>query len=128
MANMGFLGALLAFGAFMFVILLAFYIYYAIALMTIAKKTKTENAWLAWIPIGNVYLMTQIAKVPSWYTLGVLLVFIPFLGGLAVAALMVYLFWKIAEIRHKPGWWGVIIGLVPVVNLVFLGMLAWGKD
>ena len=35
----------------MFVVAAAFYIYLALALQTIAKKTNTENAWWAWIPI-----------------------------------------------------------------------------
>ena len=30
------------------------YIYTAIVLMVIAQKTKTPNAWLAWIPIERV--------------------------------------------------------------------------
>ena len=36
-----------------------FYIYYAICLMFIAKKTNTAPAWLAWIPIGNLFLMCK---------------------------------------------------------------------
>jgi len=45
---------------------LALYVYSSWALMTIAKKTDTPNAWLAWIPIANLYLMTQVAQIPWW--------------------------------------------------------------
>ena len=55
------------------------YIYTALALMTIAQKTKTKNPWLAWIPIANLYLMTQIGKVPWWTILFLILSFFPFL-------------------------------------------------
>ena len=45
---------------------LLIYCYTAFALMTIAKKTKTANPWLAWIPVANLYLVTQIAKVSEF--------------------------------------------------------------
>ena len=52
------------------VVLLIVYIYSALALMAIAKRTKTKNAWLAWIPIANIYLMTQIGGLHPAWTLG----------------------------------------------------------
>src|SRR6266516_2542834 len=54
---------------FMFVFFLAFYVYLALALQTIANKTGTPNAWLAWIPIGNLVLMLNVAKKPLWWFL-----------------------------------------------------------
>jgi len=121
---LGFLGAMLI---PMIIIGIAVYIYAAMALMTIAKKTETENAWLAWIPIGNIYLMTQIGEISGWWTLIVLVAIIPILGGFAVMAGIVYFWWKIAERVGKPGWYGILM-LVPIVNFVIMGMLAWGKD
>ena len=44
---------------------LAFYVYIALALQTIAKKTGTANDWLAWIPIANLILMLNVAKKPG---------------------------------------------------------------
>ncbi len=38
---------------------------------------------------------------------------------------MAYWWWKIAEVRNRPGWWGILIIFVPIVNLVLMGMLAW---
>ncbi|MBI1941575.1 MAG: hypothetical protein HYS33_08730, partial [Acidobacteria bacterium] len=49
-----FLGAMLG---IMLLVFAVFYVYSSLALQTIAKKTNTENAWLAWIPIANVILM-----------------------------------------------------------------------
>src|ERR1019366_2738258 len=46
---------------------IAAYIYGALAFQTIAKKTNTENDWLAWIPIANIILMLNIAKKPLWW-------------------------------------------------------------
>jgi len=120
------LGSIAAVGMTALVIAGALYLYFALALMAIAKKTNTKNGWLAFIPIANVYLMTQIAGLPAWYTLAVLLPIIPIIGGLALMAVMVYFWWLIAEKLGKPGWWGILL-LIPVVNLVIVGMLAWRK-
>ena len=110
----------------MFLISIASYIYGAIVLMTVAKKTKTKNGWLAWIPIANVYLMTQIAKVPGWVTLAFLLVLIPFVGLILFLACYIWLWWKIAEARHKPGWIALFM-IIPIVSPVIMGLIAW-KD
>ena len=120
-------GSLAALGAFFAVIVavgIAVYIYFAIALMTIAKKTNTKNAWFAWIPILDIYLMLMIAELPGWYLVGLLASFIPVIGNILVTAGMIYLFWKVAEARNKPGWYGILM-IVPVVNLIIIGMLAW---
>lgn len=96
---------------------LAFYVYVALALQTIAKKTNTENAWLAWIPIANVFLMLMVAKKPLWWFL---LVLIPLVN--IVIYILVWM--GIAEARSKPNWWGILI-IVPVANLIVPGYLAW---
>lgn len=119
------------FGRLFFVALFVFlllYVYVSLVLMAIAKKTGTPYAWLAWVPIANVYLMTQIGKLPWWLTLGVFLTAIPYVGALAFLVLLGVLWWKIAEARNRPGWWGIVILLVPIVNLILMGILAWSKD
>ncbi len=112
--------AIAALGAFFLVILffaLAMYVYVALALSTIAKKTNTENAWLAWIPIINIVLMLNIAKKPIWW---IILFLVPFVN--IVIAVIVWM--AIAEARGKPNWWGILT-IVPVVNLIVPGYLAW---
>lgn len=110
---------------FMILIFLALYIYISIALMSLAKKTKTKHAWMAWIPILNFYLITQIAKQNGLWTLILLAWFIP-LGTIAVIAIGVWMFWMIAERRKLPGWFSLLL-LIPIVNLVILGIMAWKK-
>ena len=128
LASLGMLfgGALL--GMTLFVILLGFavYIYQAIALMTIARKTRTKNGWLAFIPVANLYLMTQVAKAPWWTILLFLLVFIPMIGTFVVLFVYGWWWWKIAEARKMPGWLGILM-VIPVVNLVVIGYIAWAK-
>jgi len=95
---------------------LAVYIYMALALQTIAVKTNTANAWLAWVPIANAILMLQIAKKPLWW---IILFAIPIVN--IVIVIMVWM--GVAEARQKPNWWG-ILAIVPLVNMVVPGYLA----
>jgi hypothetical protein len=108
-AASGFFMFFLVFGA-------AVYIYFALALYTIAQKTNTENPWLAWIPIANIILILNIAKKPIWW---IILFFIPLV---VVVAVLVWM--GVAEARNKPGWWGILM-IVPLVNLIVPGYLAW---
>jgi hypothetical protein len=107
-------------GGFMFIFLifcLVMYVYVALALQTIAQKTDTENAWLAWIPIANIVLMLNIAKKPIWW---IILFFIPLVS--LVMAIIVWM--AIAEERGKPNWWGILL-IIPGVGLIVPGYLAW---
>ena len=117
------LGILIA--IFVIILFFAIYIYISIALMSLAKKTKTKHAWMAWIPVLNFYLMTQIAKQSGLWTLILLAIWVP-CGGLAIVAVGVWMFWIIAKKRKFPGWFSLLL-LVPIVNLVILGIMAWKK-
>jgi hypothetical protein len=99
------------------VIFLVMYVYVALALQTIATKTNTENAWLAWIPIVNIILMCNIAKKPVWW---IILCLIPLVN----IVIFIILWMGIAEARGKPNWWGILM-IVPVVSLIVPGYLAW---
>jgi hypothetical protein len=109
-------------GGFMFIFFiffLVFYVYLALALQTIAQKTDTENAWLAWIPIAQIVLMLNIAKKPIWW---IILFLIPL-----VSLVMAIIVWMgIAEERGKPNWWGILL-IVPGVGLIVPGYLAWSE-
>jgi len=109
---------LFAGGMLLFILVLAAacYVYFALALSTIATKTNTENPWLAWIPIANVVLMLNIAKKPVWW---IILFLIPFVS--IVIAIIVWM--GVAEARGKPNWWGILL-IVPVAGLIVPGYLA----
>jgi hypothetical protein len=93
------------------------YIYMALALTTIATKTNTPNAWLAWIPIANLFLMFNVARKPAWW-------FVLILIPLVNIVIFIIVWMAVAEARHKPNWWGILI-IVPVVGLLVPGYLAW---
>ena len=115
--NAAMAGAMGIFAVVYFVFLIAVYVYFALALSTIATKTNTPNAWMAWIPIVNIILMCAVAKKPAWW---IVLFLIPIVNII----IMILLWIGIAEARNKPSWIGILM-LVPLVNLVIPGYLAW---
>ncbi|MFC1594182.1 DUF5684 domain-containing protein [Candidatus Omnitrophota bacterium] len=103
------------------------YLFMAFCLQVIARKTQTANGWFAWIPIANLILMCDIAGKPRWWAALFLLVFIPFIGSIAVAVVSVMLFIGIAQRRGKPVWVGVLM-IIPLVNLGVLGYIAFSDS
>ncbi len=99
---------------------LAFYIYFAYSLMTIAKKTNTGSAWMAWVPIVNIFLMLMIAKKPMWWFL---LLLIPLVN--IVISIIVWM--KIAQAVGKPDWLGILM-IVPIANIIIPGYLAFSSS
>jgi len=114
------LAAMLA--GFMSVILIVsavFYLYSSLCLFLIAKKLDVPAAWLAWIPILQVWTFFQSAgKSLLW----ILLFFIPFVN-LIVA---VYLWMCIAENLGKNKWLGLLT-LLPIANFILPAVLAFSK-
>lgn len=98
-------------------IFLFYYIFSALCLQLIAIKTGTQPAWLAWIPIANLFLMCKIGGLNY---LWLLVLLVPLLD----VAIIIYMWYRISEARGKPGILALLM-LVPVVNLVFLGYLAF---
>ena len=99
------------------IISIAIYVYLAVCLQTIARKTGTEHGWLAWIPIANAYLMCKVAGKPGWW---LLLFLIPIVNII----FMVIVWMGIAEARDKKGWLGILM-IVPIANLIVPGYLAF---
>ena len=119
-------GALIALGVTLFlIIIIGLYVYTSWARMSISRKLKHKRPWLAWIPIANIYLMTQIAGVP-WWTLFIVIFggMIPFVGPPVSLGITIWWWWRIAEARNKPGWMSLLL-LIPFVNLIIIGVIAW---
>ncbi|MFH1876019.1 MAG: DUF5684 domain-containing protein [Candidatus Omnitrophota bacterium] len=97
------------------------YIYTAIVLQVLARKTGTEGGWLAWVPIANLFLQCSIAgKSCLW----ILVIFVPFVGPMIF---IISMWVGIAQARGKPGWLGFLM-LIPVVSYILPGYLAFSKD
>ena len=101
---------------FMFV-LVGLYLYFSLCLYLIAKKLNVPAAWTAWIPILQVWAFFGSAgKSLLWF----LLFFIPLVN----AIVGVYLWMCITENLGRNKMLGLLM-LIPFVNLIFLGVLAF---
>lgn len=121
-------GVLIGLGiALLLGLLLAGYIYLALAWQTIAKKLNYKRAWLAWIPIANLAMMLQLG---GFHWAWILLILIPILGWIPLIILLLIATWIVFEKRKYPGWL-VLLTIIPqigaVAYLVVIGFVAW-KD
>ena len=109
------------------------YVYTSVVYMRLAQKMGVAHAWLAWIPIANLYLISKMAEMHWWPMLLILLGIVPLFGVLALIALVVYLFlWhcRIFERINRPTWWAlplIMPGIGRIVFLVLLGLAVWPK-
>jgi hypothetical protein len=122
-AAAGFLAFFAGFFIIFLIVILVLYIFMAICLMKIAKKTNTPNGWFAWIPILNVVLMLQIAKKPVWW---IVLIFIPFVNFVWVV-LQILVWMSISRECGKEEWLGILM-LVPVANIFVPAYLAFSGN
>jgi|TARA_B100002003_G_C13641589_1_gene327247 hypothetical protein len=129
--NMILPGMLAGLGVFMGLIAIAFYVYTALAWMSIAKKLNHPHPWLAWIPIANGAMILQLG---GFHWAWIFLVLIPILGWIAIFIMAIIATWRIYEQRNYPGWLALVplLGFVPFVNwvasianLVIIGLVAW---
>ncbi len=118
------------------------YIYFSLALMTIAKKTNTKDPWLAWIPIGNMILLSRIAKMHWWPILlmipamislvigviamtmgaivtGMISVTIYFIVIIILSVYSTIWTWKMFKSVNRPGWWSLITIIFMPIYIIF---------
>ena len=119
---------------------LLFYFFTSLCIYLIARKTNTGGAWLAWVPILQMFPMIQSAGIAWWWGLvlyfaPIPLVFIPLLGMIVMILWMVVmivffaLVWmRISERLGMSKWLGLVI-FVPLFNMVIMALLAFtGKS
>jgi len=108
-------------------VLIGFYVYMALAWMTIARKLGYENSWLAWIPIANLFLLPILAK--KHWAWGFFFLIPP-----VYIILAVFWLWNIYDQRGCPKELSLITlghlfpgvsGIVFIANLVIFGLVAW---
>jgi len=125
------IAAFAAYAAIASIIGLILWIYMSLAYMAIGKKAGLSMPGLAWIPgIGPLIITFQAAKMHWWPWLLLIGMVIPFVNVIANIAFTVYVViwsWKMFEAINKPGWWAILL-LIPVLNLIMIGIAAWSKN
>ena len=104
-------------GLFGLLIVAAIYLYCTFSLYKIAQKLNTPNAFFAFIPILNLWLMCEMAeKSPAW----IIGLIIPVVQIVA----MIFLWVPIAKRLGKTWGYGVLMAFPPTA-LFIVGVLAF---
>lgn len=111
----------MAAGFFLFAIIvgLALYVFYCFCYKRICEKCGVTPGILIWIPIVQLVPLLQVAQMPVWM---IILLLIPIVN----IVILVMLFAKICIARGKSPWL-VILMFVPVANLIFIPYLAFSE-
>jgi len=108
-------------------IIIAFYVYHSFVWMTIARKLKYKNSWLAWIPFASTAMRLQLG---GFHWAWVFLYLLPIIGWIVLFVLLIISYWRIFDKRKYPGWFSLSM-IIPkiggVLYLVIIGFVAW-KD
>lgn len=96
-----------------------FYLIETVPIYVIARKCGHEYAWLAFVPIGNLWLLCDMADMDLWC---LVLWLIPYVNIILLAVV----YWRIAENTNKAGWIGLLM-IVPVLILLVGYYLAFGE-
>jgi hypothetical protein len=126
----------------------AVYLFFAVMLFLIARKTATSPAFLAFVPVANLFLMVLIAGKPIWWlaliivlpilsavmtplgaidpTGGILALVLSALFGLGSAAVYLFVCLGIASARGKSALWG-ILAFVPCTSPIGFGYLGLSR-
>lgn len=86
----------------------------------IARKTgPEENAWWAYVPIMNTFLLIKMADKPMWWFL---LLLVPLVNIVTFVMLWI----SVAQRAGQAGFWG-FLAMVPGANLAALIVMAFGN-
>ncbi len=104
-------------GSGMLLIQLAFYLFFAYCMFVLAKKMNVANAWMAFIPLLNLYLFVTMAGKPGWW---VILFFLPIVNIVVVIVTL----HSLAKLRGHTALF--TLGLI-FLSIIFLPILAFEK-
>lgn len=106
-------------GTVMLVFVVGIWVFVSLTLVGIANKLgHTDHAWWGWVPIMNTFLIIEMAGKPMHW---LLFMFIPIVNLVVFAILGM----EIARRRGYSPFVGLLC-LVPFVQFITMGMLAWG--
>lgn len=104
-----------------FIFGLAAYIFGCYCFYNIYKKLGEPNAWFAWVPILNNWIMYKAGDQSPWWIIGL---FIPLVNLVAVVFLIIAFVNILKKLGKNP--WMLLLMLIPIVNFVILYNFAFG--
>ncbi|MCV3212472.1 DUF5684 domain-containing protein [Plectonema radiosum NIES-515] len=106
---------------FSFIFGLAAYIFGSYCFYKIYQKLGEPNAWFAWVPILNNWIMYKAGDQSPWWTIGI---FIPLVNFVALIFLIVAFVNIVKKLGKNP--WLILLMIIPIINFVILYNFAFG--
>lgn len=100
------------------------YVLHSLSLYTIANRRGIRHGWLAWIPVGNLWLLGSISDQYRYVTKGEVKNRRKLLLGLSIALIAVYVGWIVSMIMSIILSEGIGNGVAAAVAFSVLGALA----
>lgn len=104
-----------------FIIGIAAYIFASYCFYNIYQKLGESNAWFAWVPILNNWIMYKAGDQSPWWIIGL---FIPFVNIVAAVFLIIAFVNIVKKLGKNP--WLILLMIIPIVNFVILYQFAFG--
>ncbi len=99
---------------------IAAYVLHSLGLYTIAQRRRIRKPWLAWIPLGNLWLLGSISDQYQYVAKGKVTGRRKIMLGLSIATAAIYFVWLfVTALSAVTG-----VGGVATVLLVLFGLLA----
>ncbi|MBW4598317.1 MAG: hypothetical protein KME29_01555 [Calothrix sp. FI2-JRJ7] len=104
-----------------FIIGIAGYVFGSYCFYHIYQKLGEPNAWFAWVPILNNWIMYKAGDQSPWWIIGL---FIPIVNFVALIFLIIAFVNILKKLGKNP--WMLLLMLIPIVNFVILYNFAFG--
>lgn len=99
---------------------LAAYLFGSYCFYNIYQKLGESNAWFAWVPILNNWIMYKAGDQSPWWIIGL---FIPLVNFVALVFLLIAFINIVKKLGKNP--WLILLMIIPLVNFVILYMFAF---
>lgn len=90
------------------------YVLNGLALQAVFKKAGRQDAWAAWVPLYNWWVMMEVAGRPGWW---MLLMMLPFVNAVILILALI----DLAKSFNQGGGMTVLLILFPVIGFFVLG-------
>lgn len=96
------------------------YVFGSYCFQKIYQRLGMENAWLAWVPIANNWIMYRAGDQSGWWIVGL---FIPFVNFVALIFLIIAFVNIFQKLGKSP--WMILLFIIPIVNFWLMYHLAF---
>lgn len=128
-SSLGLLGLGLGFIVIVSIIMLAFYVLAGIGFYTMAKNERIDNAWLAFVPLGNLWIIGELIseklggngglKMIIFTIIAFVINAIPFLGLVSIVFYVMIIYFITSKYSESPILHTVLSVIFPIYIYIF---------